>query len=442
MTFRPLRSAALAGVGAVLFGASACPDPRNAGDDDDAARDDDDAVDDDDDDDAGGTCLQGDRVYRGELAFGPLSTPAHFEDFCADYDAVDGNLGISGLSLTTLEGLECLCGISGFVWLYENQALVTLSGLEGIEYIGGSLRLERNFALANISNIAGLKDIGGEFRLEENHSLVSLTGLNNLESVGDSVVIRNNNQLADTSGLGSVTLIGGDFILDGNELITNFAGPSRLETLGGILEITNNAALNAMAGFNELLEIASNVPVGSTGYEVRIAGNPLLASVQGFPRIQALPVGLYLDGSPTMAYSAFAGVSVVQGKLELRGFGAGSDLSGLTGIASVVSDVIFSNFNGTSIPMNSLITVGGSLRVQDSHQIADVNGFSALRSVGGDLVIDNNDGLGSLLGLFGVTTVGGNFQITNNAQIANGQAEGLRDQIGEQNIGGSITISN
>ena len=86
--------------------------------------------------------------------------------------------------------------------------------------------------------------------------------------------------------------------------------------------------------------------------------------------------------------------------------------------------------------------MGGSLRIRNAQQLADLNGLAALRGVGADLVVDDNDSLVSLLGLHGVASVGGNFQITNNGQISNGQAEAVRDSIGEQNIAGSVTISN
>ena len=271
---------------------------------------------------------------------------------------------------------------------------------------------------------------------------MSLTGFNNIDEVGGSVVIRNNSGLADTSGLGGVSLIGGDFILDGNELLSNFAGPGQLETLGGELHIINNSGLNAIVGFNELVEIGSNIPLGSTGYEVRVANNPQLSSFEGFPRIQSLPLGLYIEGGPNLTYGAFANVSVIQGKLEVRGFGASGSIAGLSRAASVVQDVIVENYNGTTLPLNSLVTVGGSLRIRNAQQLADLNGLAALRGVGADLVVDDNDSLVSLLGLHGVASVGGNFQITNNGQISNGQAEAVRDSIGEQNIAGSVTISN
>jgi hypothetical protein len=182
--------------------------------------------------------------------------------------------------------------------------------------------------------------------------------------------------------------------------------------------------------------------VGVQGYEIRIAGNPNLISMTGFPQIGTLPMGLYLEGGGSLSYSAFSGVSVIQGKLELRGFGANGSISGLANLSSVVGDVVVENYNGTTLGLSTLATVGGSLRLRYNHQLADLNGLAGMRSVAVDMVVDDNDGLTSLLGLHGIATVGGNFQVTNNGQISNSQAEGLRDAIGQQNIGGSINISN
>ena len=380
----------------------------------------------------------------GSSPSGPLSTPGDFEAFCADYDAVDGNLGIQRAK--PLDPRR--------VGLPVRRQRLCMAVREPVPRnarrtpepnppsVGPSVwRPTLRWPTSPIWRAS--TEVGGELRVEENHSLVSLTGLNNLVDVGEGVVLSNNSELADTTGLLGLLSIGGDLIVDNNDVLNNFSGPGSLQALGGVLEITNNPNLNAIAGFNELSDLATEIPLGSVGYEIRIANNPNLISFAGFPQIGTLPVGLYIEGGPALTYSAFAGVSVIQGKLELRGFGANSTITGLNNLASVVQDVIIEDFQATTVPLSSLATVGGTLR--GCKQPADrrpqrVGGHAKRRRrLGGRQQRRPHQPPRT------ARDPDYRWQLPRSRatiSLNNGQPEGLRDAIGEASIGGSISISN
>ena len=75
------------------------------------------------------------------------------------------------------------------------------------------------------------------------------------------------------------------------------------------------------------------------------------------------------------------------------------------------------------------------------HSLSSLTGLESITSVGEDLFIYGNASLTSLTGLESLASVGDDFTTTNNPDLPASEAESLAyDQIGEENIGGTITI--
>jgi len=84
--------------------------------------------------------------------------------------------------------------------------------------------------------------------------------------------------------------------------------------------------------------------------------------------------------------------------------------------------------------------ITGSLLINDSN-LTNFEGLDSLTSVGGAMGIFENTALASLSGLENITYVGGQLSIQNNVVLPTCEAEWLRDNIGVENIGGTIDIS-
>jgi hypothetical protein len=76
-------------------------------------------------------------------------------------------------SLTDVDGLAALWGISGSLLLEENEALVDLTGLQGVSTVGGDFTIIGNGALTNaeaelLRDAIGMSNIGGLVTISNN----------------------------------------------------------------------------------------------------------------------------------------------------------------------------------------------------------------------------------------------------------------------------------
>jgi len=76
-----------------------------------------------------------------------------------------------------------------------------------------------------------------------------------------------------------------------------------------------------------------------------------------------------------------------------------------------------------------------------SGSLVDFSGLENLEVIGGDFMVDWNSVLSDVRALHGITSVGSDFTITDNTELLTEDAEALRDAIGTDNIGGTVTIS-
>jgi hypothetical protein len=95
-------------------------------------------------------------VWTGSYS---VSTAAHILAL-AGITEITGDLTVTGSSLTSLTGLECLNQVGGYVRIYNSYSLQTLAGLENLGTIGGYLRISGNTVLTTITNIESLDHIG------------------------------------------------------------------------------------------------------------------------------------------------------------------------------------------------------------------------------------------------------------------------------------------
>jgi hypothetical protein len=197
------------------------------------------------------------------------------DHFKTDYQGcteVKGNVTITGLDISNLNGLSGVTSIVGSlqIGLYDfflgvgNPLLTSLTGLENLKYIDGNLLIT------------------------ENHVLITLAGLDNLTAVGGDVLIgigyvgstRDNAVLASLSGLQNLTTVGGELYIS-NSAITSLSGLDRLISIGGGLTIAGHMSLISLTGLDNLMTIRG---------DLHISSNPVLSSLAGLDNITAASI--------------------------------------------------------------------------------------------------------------------------------------------------------
>jgi hypothetical protein len=113
----------------------------------------------------GGTAGTGGAGTGGTGAAGVCAGNRSIHDD-ADFDAlvaescqvIDGDLRVSGISYTSLDGLQDLTSVSNDLYIGENAGLESLSGLEDLTSVG-RLDIVINGALTSLSGLEGLTSV-------------------------------------------------------------------------------------------------------------------------------------------------------------------------------------------------------------------------------------------------------------------------------------------
>lgn len=154
-----------------------------------------------------------------------FSTQDEIDNFQTNYpncNEIEGDVEISGGSITNLYGLNVLTAIEGDLQVFGNPSLTSLSGLENITTIGGDVEIGRYHAygpywgnplLTSLTGLEYLTSIGGFLKVIGNENLLNLSGLENLSSIGGNLKIWGNDSLISLTGLENVTFVGEDLII-------------------------------------------------------------------------------------------------------------------------------------------------------------------------------------------------------------------------------------
>ena len=106
----------------------------------------------------------------------------------------------------------------------------------------------------------------------------------------------------------------------------------------------------------------------------------------------------------------------IGGTLKISNTHLLSVISSLNNLSFIGGDFyILFNHNLTAITgLDNLNYIGGDLRIYHSELLTNIEGFNNVNSIGGDLRIYNNDVLASLNGLNNINSIGGFLQIQGN----------------------------
>lgn len=379
----------------------------------------------------------------------------------AGYEIINGDLTISGNSITTLSNLDNkIKEINGYLYI-NCSSLQSLDGLYSLEYIKGDFRLKR----ADISNFEGmnnLNEIGGDFIIGGTtqtavldgtwlYYLSSFEGLDNLTKIDGVLSILyesyTNYQVSRCYGLRSfkgfknLKEIGGLKIEDihpagenGLPAITSFEGLESLETINGNFTITGEEEgsfryLSSFNGLNNLKEITGEFKV------TNVDGD--LISYEGLNRLETVGTFNAIDGITT-----FAGLNNL--KSISNDFTMDTSIESLEGLNSLeyiggnfTPKGSFTSFKG----LENLNRVEGNFVINSAYnslpKLSSLEGLSSLSIVNGDLEIINLPELDDMKTLSNLNTVFGTLHLTGDLL----SVEGLNNLYSVGNLDISLNIN-
>jgi hypothetical protein len=158
-----------------------------------------------------------------------LDSETAVTNFCTAYNKVDGalrvELGAESDSIMTLDGIACLCEVTGdfeiFYLGYEDSSAGGGGGQAGPPPPHASLDLE----------LDNLRKVGGDFRVHHVPGITSIEGVYQLEEVVGDLLL-DTNPLVASVVMDSLVRVGGEIAFDHLENLQAFSAP-HLETVGG-----------------------------------------------------------------------------------------------------------------------------------------------------------------------------------------------------------------
>ncbi len=354
-------------------------------------------------------------VFPGELNF---TTQAQINAFLTSNPTcteIDGDVFINGADITNLNGLTNIIAVYGSFQVVNCPMLTGLAALSDLDSVGGTFRLS-GLPLTSLNGLQNLRHVRG-CAIDLNHTLTNLTGLSGLVTITNTFRVWQNNNLLTLNGLNSLIEVG-NLDIHANATLINVNGLANLDT--AYLEygfIYDNAQLSFcgaaafcafLSGPSDDVEFEDNASGCNSNTEV-------LNSCDGCPggdvdiNSQA-DLQHFLINYPTCM--------MIDGNVSIYG-GDINDLSALSNIVSIgghldiVSCPMLTDLDG----LQSLESVGSFFRIS-SIPLQDVDELTGLTSVGG-LSIDLNTQLLNLDGLSSLTTVTNTLHIWQNAVLNN-----------------------
>ncbi len=419
-----------------------------------------------------------------------FTTQTQIDSFAINHpncNEIEGDVLIEGNDITSLNGLNVLVSVGGYLSVENNDALTSLAGLEGLTSIEGNLHIYNNDALTSLAGLDNVTSVGGTLYVRLNPALTSLAGLNNVTSLEGGLQIRDNQSLTSLAGLDNVSSIGGALKVENNDALTSLAGLEGLTSIEAFIHIFFNEALTSLTGLEGLTTIKGNLDIQYNDTLTSLAGldnvtsiggliikyNDALISLQGLENLDSI------GGTLSVQYNNY--LTKLAG-LENIDAGSISDLRIYSNALLSTCDVksicdylvapngeveIYGNAPGCNSPeeieeecLSHCLPEGITFTTQaqiDSFainyptcaeiegdvwigvlpetDITNLNGLNVLNSIGGSLEIAFNKDLTNLTGLDNLTSIGGDLKIgSNNALVSLTGLERLTS------IGGNLEI--
>ncbi len=306
----------------------------------------------------------------------------------------------------------------------------------------GNLTISGN-TITDISGLSFLKEVTGDFRLQNMNSLSSLTGLNDIFDIGGLFQINKLDLITDLNGLGGFTTltiaIENGLYITNNALLQNIDALSYIESPGP-LSIYNNPSLTDCSGICSIISTASTVSVYNNPSE---CSSPV--EIQILCQEDPCHIGnLLLDTQAEVdayvnAYSTDC--STHTGNLTISG-NTITDISGLSFLREITGELRVQNMNSLASlsGLEELKKIGGLLQINNVDQISDLSNLGGLSTtsllIENGLYITNNALLENMDAFDGIDSQGP-LSIYNNPNLTD--CSGICSVI---NIASSVSIYN
>jgi hypothetical protein len=406
-------------------------------------------IDDDDDDD--GRDGTGDRMSCEDpsVASGNISLEVDaLEQFCAENNAVEGDLTLSGAGAVDLSVLSCLCSVGGELSIFDSD-LVTLDGLDRLETVG-SLSIVDNRQLSDIQALGSLTDIPGEAVVSGSPDLLNLLGLHGVTATGGLTL--DGLGIASLRGLDSLVTVAGDLTLRDLPALTDMSGASSLDFVDGTF-LVEDTPDHDFTGLESIRRIRSALVVRDSG-----------ASLVGLDNLGTIGGSLFLDGVPRISsLDGLSGLAEIGGHLRIYDAPSLNSLSGPSNLRNITGSLWLLRTNVASISgLTGLIAVGGlhldtnpyltstaglppvielsELVLHWNADLVELTHLDTVRTVAGPLTISGHAALDQVGPLFGIQFVEGDVTIVNNVALSAEDAQALVDEIGSENITGAVDV--
>ncbi len=283
--------------------------------------------------------------------------------------------------------------------------------LAGIEHLEGALRMSDNSLQVKLPRLAS---VGGD--LEVSGSGYPALRAPLLTEVGGDVTLRGNYPLLESGestfvSLEALEVINGSLRLEDNDTLGDADPLPALHTVGGDLRV------EACDGLEDLRYLPS---LTSLGGNLELHDNPDLVDLSGLEGLTEIPGAVYVDNHPSL--DSLTGLHNVTQMNTLGVFEGPDDMEGLESLQQV-SYLYVMDYYGDTCTLTSLA------------------GLESLREVSRDLLLLGCESLTDVSALLGVERVGNDLTIEDNPDLSTADAEALVEAIGEENIGGDVTIS-
>ena len=314
--------------------------------------------------------------------------------------------------LSSLDGLESLNSLNGYLRIADNPQLTSIDGLESLDYLTITfVFIENNPQLAVceipvicefMANDGGGNVFGNALRCQNKLQINAACGNCYL----DELNITSQAQIDDFAvAFSSCDVINGSVRITGND-IHDLSGLSTIKTIEGRLYIHDNPQLETLGGFDELESI---------GWYLRIKENPSMETISGFSNLNSIGGYLRIEENDILS--------------SLEGF---SSLSNIDDHVLIEFNPQLTDLNG----LGALTTVGDYFRITDNSMLNSLQGLESLNSIGGFLLVVRNDNLADFSSLSSLSTIGGNLLIKDNESL-----EVLEGFESLSNLGGYLSIA-
>ncbi len=328
-----------------------------------------------------------------------LETQQDVNDFGElNYESIDGSLVIgnsTGVSnITSLEPLNNIKAIFGFLIIQNNPQLASLSGLENLQYMCDaeptSISIRNNETLTEISALQNINYCDMmSLSLEDNESLTNIDAFSSITDISQ-ITLKSNEYLIDLRPFNSLERIGHLNLVDGNFSNIGFDNLNSCDKLH-ISSCNNLVNVNSLSNLTSLRVLEVGLPSAFLQYTYEpILSNQSLASLDGLSNVTNIEaIGIGGCSTDLRSLPNFKGnissIAIHNTALDnLDGFSEGSQ--------EFNTDLyIYNNYNLENVDGLLNYDVLGEVYLVNNTNLNNIDGFDNVSEISnGYILIDGN----------------------------------------------------